>query len=116
MPRNHPAAVLALAFCAMNPLPGAAAARALEPDSIKTITAEDAKRLSQDTRGRLLLDGLTALTDDAARMDTRRGMNSKGPVICQPGQRPGAASISCCCAPWATNAISSGTRITTEGH
>ena len=57
MPRNHPAAVLALAFCAMNPLPGAAAARALEPDSIKTITVEDTKRLSQDTRGRLLLDG-----------------------------------------------------------
>ncbi len=30
MPRNHPAAVLALAFCAMNPLPGAASAGALE--------------------------------------------------------------------------------------
>ena len=45
----------------------------------KTRRREDAKRLSQDRRGRLLLDGLTALTDDVARMDTRRGRNSASP-------------------------------------
>ena len=44
-----------------------AVAPALETASIRTITVEDAKRLSQDRSGTLLLDGLTTLSPEAAR-------------------------------------------------
>ena len=44
-----------------------AVAPALETASIRTITVEDAKRLSQDRSGTLLLDGLATLSPEAAR-------------------------------------------------
>lgn len=44
-----------------------AVAPALETASIRTITVEDAKRLSQDRSGALPLNGLTALSPEAAK-------------------------------------------------
>jgi hypothetical protein len=41
--------------------------RAEDTNQIKQITVEDAKRLSQENTGRLLLNGLTMLSDDAAK-------------------------------------------------
>ena len=41
--------------------------RAEDTNQIKQITVEDAKRLSQENTGRLLLNGLTILSDDAAK-------------------------------------------------
>ncbi|MFT5042727.1 MAG: hypothetical protein ACI8TX_003720 [Hyphomicrobiaceae bacterium] len=41
---------------------GAAICGAGETDKIKQLTVEDAKSLGQDRSGRLLLDGLTALS------------------------------------------------------
>jgi hypothetical protein len=41
--------------------------RAEDTNQIKQITVEDAKRLAQENTGRLLLNGLTILSDDAAK-------------------------------------------------
>ena len=41
--------------------------RAAEPDRIKGLGVEEARRLAQDRSGRLLLDGLTTLPPEAAR-------------------------------------------------
>ena len=46
---------------------GIAVGRTQETDRIKEITAQDAKWLAQDKTGRLLLNGLTMLTPEAAR-------------------------------------------------
>jgi hypothetical protein len=52
-----------LGFCLLAPSTG----RAQETDRIKELTVEDAKRLAQDKSGRLLLNGLTTLSPEAAK-------------------------------------------------